>query len=150
MINVRSKGARGEREVRDILQKTMDEVGKRMNLLFVPEVQRNLMQSMVGGHDLVGVPGLAVEVKFCETLQPEKWWEQCLNQAERVKATPVLIYRRKNAKWRVRMWARLSDVGDFQAPVEISLDHFLRWFEGHLEEYWKALPPDKRLLSSGK
>ena len=148
VINSRSKGQRGEREVRDILQKVMDEVGREMNLPFVPEVKRNLMQSMEGGHDLVGIPGIAVEVKFQENLQPEKWWDQAVGQAFKAGIEPVLIYRRKNVRWRVRMWGFLgiSNPAEhedcFQAhPVDVSLDEFLTWFEGHLTAYWRNNPP---------
>ena len=139
-INSRSKGQRGEREVRDILQFVMDGVGREMDLPFIPEVKRNLMQSMEGGHDLVGVPGLAVEVKFCENLQLDKWWEQCTRQAERDGGMPVLIYRKKNVKWKVRANARLD--GDAEPyTVDMSLDQYLHWFEGHLKRTWsKGVP----------
>lgn len=137
-INSRSKGQRGEREVRDILQKVMDEVGREMNLPFVPEVKRNLMQSMEGGHDLVGIPGLAVEVKFQENTQVEKWWGQTVNQAERDGGIPVLIHRKKNAKWRTRMWAQLE--GPFRINADFTLDEFLTWFECHLKAFWTANP----------
>lgn len=153
-INSRSKGQRGEREVRDILQKTMDEIGREMELPWIPEIRRNLMQSMIGGHDLVGIPGLAVEVKFCENLQPEKWWGQATNQGTRANLAPVLIYRKKNAKWRVRLWAMLGgpenswEEGFTAYPVEVSMDIFLDWFSCHLKVYWKMNPPriaDKNL-----
>jgi hypothetical protein len=153
-INSRSKGQRGEREVRDILQKVMDEVGREMDLPFVPEVKRNLMQSMEGGHDLVGIPGLAVEVKFCETLQQEKWWDQAVVQGSRAGADPVLLYRKRNVKWRARLWGMLgiSDYGHEDCfiahPVDVSMDEFLTWFEGHLTAYWRENPPrvqDKNL-----
>ena len=146
-INSRSKGQRGEREVRDLLQKTMDEVGNGMGLPFIPEVKRNLMQSMEGGHDLVGIPGLAVEVKFCETLQVEKWWQQTLNQADRVGLEPVLFYRKKNCRWRVHMWGTLGTRSNregedyFMAhPVDVTADEFFLWFEGHLKAYWADNP----------
>jgi hypothetical protein len=120
----------------------MDEVGREMELPFVPEVQRNLMQSMKGGHDLVGIPGLAVEVKFQENPQVEKWWEQATVQADRVKLLPVLIHRKKNAKWRVRMWAVLP--GNFEINADFSMDEFLFWFRNHLMEAWTAHPPGLR------
>ena len=136
-INSRSKGQRGEREVRDILQKVMDEVGKEMELPFVPEIKRNLMQSMIGGFDLVDIPGLAVEVKFQENQQVDKWWEQTTEQALKYGGIPVLIHRKKNARWRVRMLAALDEV---QIKADFTMDEFLTWFEGHLKRFWKKQP----------
>lgn len=132
-INSRSKGQRGEREVRDILQTYVDIVADELRLPFAPEIKRNLVQSREGGHDLVGLPGLAVEVKFCETLQIDKWWEQTLQQASRARATPVLIYRRKNQKWKVVMLGTLP-CGAVGVPcrVEVSLETFIDWFVQHL------------------
>ena len=147
-INSRSKGQRGEREVRDLLQKVMDDAGRQLNLLFVPEVKRNLMQSMQGGHDLVNIPGLAVEVKFQENLQVDKWWEQCLRQAGTVGNQPVLIYRKKNAKWKVRMWAQLP--GEFSVAADFTADEFLLWFDGYLTAYWRANPPSSESIFSDK
>lgn len=135
-INSRSKGQRGEREVRDILQKVVDEVAAEKKMLWAPEVKRNLMQSMEGGHDLVGIPGLSVEVKFCEHPQVDKWWEQTLQQAERVNGIPVLIYRKTHAKWQVVMLGGLPLADEhLRCRVTIALSAFLDWLHAYLHEY---------------
>lgn len=132
-INSRSKGQRGEREVRDFLQKVVDEVAFEKKMLFAPEVKRNLMQSMEGGHDLVGIPGIAVEVKFCENPQVDKWWEQTLKQAARSKGLPILIYRKTRAPWNVVMVGSLP-LGEenFSCRVTITLSAFLDWLHAYL------------------
>lgn len=132
-INSRSKGQRGEREVRDILQKVVDEVASEKKMLFAPEVKRNLMQSMEGGHDLVGIPGVAVEVKFCENPQVDKWWEQTLKQASRDGGQPVLIYRKTRNPWQVVMLVFIP-CGDehLTCRATISLSAFLDWLHLYL------------------
>lgn len=132
-INSRSKGQRGEREVRDILQKVMDEVAFEKKMLYSPEVKRNLMQTMEGGHDLVGIPGLAVEVKFCENPQVDRWWEQTLEQSHRIGCLPVLIYRKTRSKWQVVMLASLP-YGDkaLMCRATIPLTAFLDWLHLYL------------------
>lgn len=132
-INSRSKGQRGEREVRDFLQKVVDEVAFEKKMLYSPEVKRNLMQSMEGGHDLVGIPGLAVEVKFCENPQVDKWWEQTLEQAHRIKGLPILIYRKTRAKWQVVMLVSLPCGEEtVTCRATIALTAFLDWLHLYL------------------
>ena len=71
----REKGKRAEREVVKLLQpvvtKVYQEAGKE-----IPLLERNLMQSHKGGHDIVGLEWMALEVKHHETLQISQWWEQ--------------------------------------------------------------------------
>ena len=79
---------------------------------------------------LVGVPGLAIEVKFCETLLLNAWWEQCVRQAGE-KLIPILIYRKSRVPWRVRMigWLGL----DYHSVVDVSFEDFSRYFERYVE-----------------
>lgn len=132
-INSRSKGQRGEREVRDFLQKVVDEVAFEKKMLYSPEVKRNLMQSMEGGHDLVGIPGIAVEVKFCENPQVDKWWEQTLKQASRANSIPVLIYRKTRNPWQVVLFVSIP-CGDEHTSCRatISFSAFLDWLHLYL------------------
>jgi hypothetical protein len=59
----------------------------------------------------VGIPGLAVEVKFQEQLAPHQWWQQAEAQAATLPGTePVLFYRRSRMVWRVRVRAPLEGV----------------------------------------
>lgn len=77
-----SKGKRGEREVCDELQPTVDSVAKALGMS-APRVRRNLQQSGDGGEDILGLPWYAIEVKRCETLALDRWWQQCVTQARR-------------------------------------------------------------------
>lgn len=81
-INVRDKGANGERELCNILQPVVDSVAKAHGME-APRLRRNLMQYSEGGEDIVGLPWYSIEVKRVEVLAVDKWWEQCVTQAAR-------------------------------------------------------------------
>tara|TARA_R110000803_G_scaffold12616_3_gene36180 strand:+ start:1170 stop:1568 length:399 start_codon:yes stop_codon:yes gene_type:complete len=79
----RRKGAAFEREVAGMIR---DHLGY--------ECKRNLMQTADGGHDLLGIPGWAVECKRYAKITPydlKKFWEQTVSQAIKVSAWPCLI-----------------------------------------------------------
>ena len=86
-INSRTKGKSGEREI--------------VNLLKAEgfDVSRNLDQTRDGGFDIVGLDGIALEVKRAKKPLISKWWSQAKAQA--VGKYPVLAYRLDNQKWRV-------------------------------------------------
>ena len=81
-INVRNKGAAGEREIAEILQRVVNEVyticGQK-----APKLRRNVEQSQVGGEDLVGLPWYSFEVKRVERVDLDRWWAQTCVQAAR-------------------------------------------------------------------
>lgn len=143
-INSRDKGGRGEREIIALLQPIVDRVyqaaGKQP-----PKLQRNSMQvNGLGGCDVVGLDWLAIEVKRCETLLLDQWWQQCISQAQRG-AMPVLCYRQSHCDWRVRLYAGLPyccslRLGDAQhhvwTPADISWRAFTEYFEQLL--LWEA------------
>lgn len=79
----RRKGAAFEREVANLIR---DHLGF--------DAKRNLMQTAEGGHDLLGVPGWAIECKRYASIKPadlRKFWEQTVSQAVSVSANPCLI-----------------------------------------------------------
>lgn len=127
----RNKGQRGEREVRDLIQPIVDKVCAELGLDAM-EIKRNLNQSREGGHDLIGLSWIAIEVKRQEVLQLDKWWMQAEEQAMRISssAIPVLIYKQNRQKWRVRMigWLHGGDCG-CKGLVDITVADFLTWFE---------------------
>lgn len=103
MINIRTKGAEGEREIVKMLNNvilrvgtaagyTETELGQRQFL-----VQRNQNQSAVGGRDLINTHGYAVEVKRQETLSLQTWWKQA--QASADGDIPVVIFRQSRRPW---------------------------------------------------
>lgn len=132
------KGKRAEREVVRLLQPVVTKVCQELGYLEaeIPMLERNLMQSHKGGHDIVGLEWLALEVKHHETLNVSAWWKQTVEQANRVSnqsrniIEPVLFYKQNRVKWRVRMIGFLP-VGDLKikSVVEISLEAFLVYFE---------------------
>ena len=148
----RNKGKRAEREVVNLLQPIVNKVyaaaGKE-----APSLERNLMQSHKGGHDIVGLEWMALEVKHQEALQVNAWWKQTEEQAKRIVLVgelsaqptgqggnpprhpePVLFFRKNNARWQVVVKVKLA-LGDgrhVSTHGTISLEAFLIWFEHKL------------------
>jgi len=84
----RRKGQAGEREA---LRQLGLELGEML--------KRNLEQTREGGGDCLCVKGYAIEVKRCESLRRPSWWRQACEQAERVGAEPMVLYRRSREPW---------------------------------------------------
>ncbi len=140
-INVRQKGAEGEREVakalNEVIIRCLNE--QKLDVPATDIVQRNQNQTAVGGNDLSNVFGLSVEVKRQEQLSINTWWAQCVAAATRNQELPVLIYRQNRKAWRVVMNAELAlpaAQGSFRAAkvcrVGISWDDFLDWFYAYV------------------
>jgi hypothetical protein len=88
-INSRAKGAQGEREFCKAL-------GEYLGDALVEPLKRNLEQTRNGGHDILGLEGWALEIKRYKVVKEsdiKAFWEQAVEQAKRVGATPVLAYR---------------------------------------------------------
>ncbi len=128
-----SKGRRGEQEINRLLQPVIDSIYSEFSLP-APQLYRNKNQSHKGGYDIDGISWLAIEVKFQETFNLSKWWEQTLSQASEDQV-PVLIYKKAYVKWRVRMFGYL-DCGDtrVKAIVDISIDDFLTFLYYRLKD----------------
>jgi len=131
----RNKGQRGEREVISYLQPVVDRVAESYAIT-PPMLQRNLLQSHAGGHDVFGLHWLALEVKLCETYNLNAWWEQTLEQAQGV-AEPVLWYRRSRVPWRVRMYGYLDRDRRERVLVDIVVEDFITYFEYRLIQEMK-------------
>lgn len=122
----RNKGHDGEREIVRLLQPVVEMV------LGEKRLQRNLVQSRQGGHDICGLEHLAIEVKRCETLEIEKWWKQTLRQAEAAGgAIPVLMYRQNRGKWNVVMFGR---IGTMICRVQVDMTTFGVWLGEDLRD----------------
>jgi hypothetical protein len=136
-INVRTKGATGEREVADMLNfaiyTAMKEMGytEEQCLKGMTTVQRNQNQSAVGGNDLTNCLGMSIEVKRQEALAVPTWWRQTVAAAERNGELPVLLYRQNRKPWRVRtlVSANLPDGAQVQLVGEMDIDSFKAWFK---------------------
>lgn len=140
-INIRQKGAEGEREVIKLLTPIIVDVMKELSCpqetidAALKMVQRNQNQSAVGGNDLSNTFGMSIEVKRQEQLSVNTWWKQCVEAALRNNELPVLIYRQNRKPWKIRTYGFLhvpkdgSELwGSMQAIVEFDEDTFKQWF----------------------
>lgn len=133
----RDKGQRAEREVVKMLQPVVTRVYLDA-YREVPSLERNLVQSHKGGHDIVGLDWLALEVKHHENPNMNSFWEQCKEQAGATRE-PVLLYKSNRVKWRVVMFGYVpAGRKRVRCPVDIGLEAFLVWFETRLREEVKA------------
>lgn len=104
-INSRSKGRRGEQEVAREIEELLG---------FKP--QRNLSQVAVGGYDLIGIPGWAVEVKLYKKITKtdrEAFWNQAVRQARKEDLQPAVWFRVDRQPWRVMIaepWALANNI----------------------------------------
>lgn len=140
MLDVRAKGAEGERQVYKMLNDIIVDV--MVAMAFPPEdiekaktmVQRNQNQSAVGGNDLTNTFGMSIEVKRQEQLAINTWWDQCKKAAEKNNELPVLMFRQNRKPWRIRTFGFLHTPGrdggwsSVQAIVEFDEATFKTWF----------------------
>lgn len=91
----RRKGAAAEREVLKLLGAELGEI-----------LVRNLQQTREGGADCLAVRGYAIEIKRQEALSRPAWWRQACEQAAKVGAEPMLLYRRNREQWKAFIHTR--------------------------------------------
>jgi hypothetical protein len=135
-INSRVKGQVGEREVvhklNAIIEQVLGAYDWHEDVVNAARkcIQRNQNQSAVGGSDLNGVFGLAVEIKRQENVQIEKWWEQCTEQAARNAEHPVLLYRKNHQPWRCVTLGHAPLPGGRISSMRVQFeeDAFSTWF----------------------
>ncbi len=133
-INIRAKGANGEREVADDLNLiiNMQLTTAGLNRSAKPVIQRNQNQSAVGGSDLTNPFNLCMEIKRQEALSVNTWWKQCETAAKEFGGEPILIFKQNRKPWRVVMYAHLQfpghDSSYSRVRVELSWDDFKAWF----------------------
>lgn len=140
-IDVRQKGASGEREICDAMNFIIHNVMKNMGfpaedcLKAMSSVQRNQNQSAVGGNDLTNTFGLSIEVKRQEALSINTWWKQCEAAAHRNNERPVLLYRQNRGKWKciTYVWIPLPNGRSVQSRAEFDFDTFKEWFAHWVE-----------------
>ena len=139
MVHSRNKGARGEREVMDALNKVIEEIVGE-NAKFFSFVQRNAQQFASGGSDLINTLDFEIEVKFCETLNLNAWWEQVTTNATKTGKEPVLVYRQSRKPWRVRMYGtpiiamKKGIEHELTEPAEFDFETFLAIFRQVFEK----------------
>lgn len=144
-INIRAKGQNGEREIANDLNEIICSIHKRIGIP-IPEkplVQRNQNQSAVGGCDLSGTFGLAIEVKRQEQLAINTWWDQCEKSANELGQTPVLLFRQNGKKWRCILYTELAlgqagtlGPASIRVRSEIEYADFCKYFEIHVLRFY--------------
>lgn len=129
MVNIRSKGQRGEREAAALVASWANEVLRGLGLPEV-ELKRNLQQSQEGGYDVVGFDWLAMEVKRHESLaQLSQWWKQTLKQAGDGQV-PFLMYRQNRSPWRFRIKAPVAHPkGAVLLTIDLAEDDARLWMQ---------------------
>lgn len=141
-INIRQKGANGERELATDLNEIVNALLRKHGIPVPvkPVIQRNQNQTAVGGNDLSNCFGIGIEVKRQEQLSVNKWWEQCVKSCEKNREFPVLIYRQNKQAWRVVMnaWAQLpagleQDSVAMMTRAEVTWQFFLHWFHNWVD-----------------
>lgn len=96
-MNSRSKGAKGEREIAKILRQEYGYTSCRRGQQYC---------GANGDADVVGLPGIHIEVKRREKLNIYDAIFQAVREAKR-ELLPAVFHRRNNCEWLVTM--RLSD-----------------------------------------
>lgn len=86
------KGADGERELAAVLRE------------YGYEIKRGGSMSFGEVPDLVGLPGVHVEVKRCEQVRLSEWMQQAERDSQHFKdGLPAVFHRRSREVWRVTM-----------------------------------------------
>lgn len=148
--SAKNKGRAGEQQVarllNDLFREVLHELGYDPDKVDeqMPIVQRNQNQTAVGGADLVGIPGMSIEVKRQESLNVSAWWKQTLTAARADDSLPVLIYRQNRKAWRVRtyVWSALPEEDGLHGPpvvAEMGYAQFEYWFKHWIRAHYKRV-----------
>ena len=119
----RNKGARGEREQLALLSERFPDL----------LLQRNYDQAAFGGSDLLGLPGISLEVKRYQrgNVHRQEWWTQAC-QVGTQDRIPVLAYRFDRSEWQSVLplqWWAMESVNDLNMIAIMPLDNFLNEYE---------------------
>jgi hypothetical protein len=127
-INVRAKGAGGEREFCRWMKDHLNLHPERKN----PE--RNLEQVRSGGTDVI-YPPFAVEVKRCEKMNFGGWWLQSVIAARKLSLEPIVAFRRNHQDWEFLIAAKLIGVdnGYMHVPQRVFVPYAKKRIEWYQE-----------------
>ena len=124
-INIRTKGASGEREFCRWLYDNMN----------VPMPSRNLEQVRSGGSDVTDIEPFYFEVKRCETLDFDSWWRQVSVECKKefsYKAVPVVCFRQNRKQWEFLISA--TEIDCQRGFIRINQRIFLEWASKVIEK----------------
>lgn len=103
------KGADGERELAAVLRE------------YGYEIKRGGSMSFGEVPDLVGLPGVHIEVKRCEQVRLSEWMQQAERDSQHFKdGLPAVFHRRSREGWRVTM--NLADFMRLYCPQKTQSD----------------------------
>lgn len=129
----KTKGKTGEREVATIFRARLHNAETALG--YTHRVSAGIkrtsgMAANDGGSDLVGIPMVCVEVKRCEKLAINAWWEQARSQAiieHGTDKSALLIYRKSRMVWQA-MFYHGSEVVTW--PLDTFLDDlYMPWYK---------------------
>lgn len=106
-VNIRTKGAGGEREVCRLL------VERGLAI----EAGRELGQARDSGSDVEVLPHVSIEVKRHENLAINTWWSQVVNSAARVGKIPAVFWRPNHKQWLIMLPA--GTIPKAPAPCQV-------------------------------
>ena len=127
-INVRSKGASGEREFCKWLYDNLP----------VPMPSRNLEQVRSGGSDVTDIEPFFFEVKRVEILDHDSWWRQVRVECKKNfdHPVPVVVFRQNRKPWEFLISAK--EIGCKRGYIRVSQRIFLEWASKVLENHEKS------------
>lgn len=96
MINSKKKGATGEREFANYCK------NKGFDVRRTAQYNGKELDSKA---DVVGIPGIHIEVKRVEQLNIHKAMEQAIRDSEGHNEIPIVAHRKNNKKWLITMTA---------------------------------------------
>lgn len=97
MINSKRKGAAGEREFSNYCK------NKGFNVRRTAQYNGKELESKA---DVIGIPGIHIEVKRVESLNIHKAMEQALRDCDKNnKEIPIVAHRKNHTKWLITMTA---------------------------------------------
>ena len=119
----RNKGDRGERELLALLSERFPDL----------LLQRNYDQAAFGGSDLLGLPGISLEVKRYQrgNVHRQEWWTQACSVATQDRI-PVLAYRFDRSEWQSVLplqWWAMESVNDLNMIAIMPPANFLNEYE---------------------
>jgi hypothetical protein len=123
-INVRAKGATGEREFCKWLYDNMN----------VPMPTRNLEQVRSGGSDVIDIEPFFFEVKRVEGLLLDDWWRQVSVECKKVThdVIPVVAFRQNRKPWEFLIPA--TYIGCKRGYMRINARIFLEWSVNYIKK----------------
>lgn len=96
MINSKKKGAAGEREFANYCKKY------GFNVRRTAQYNGKELESKA---DVVGIPGIHIEVKRVEKLNIHDAMEQAIRDSSSTKEIPIVAHRKNGTKWLITMTA---------------------------------------------